>query len=86
VLVALGERVRQGRAGIADLRRDLLRAVQVAQRRIRQTGEDRRRNVADAADADVAFRLARDATGHEGVREHDHLRDTALLGVGADAA
>ena len=52
--------------------------MQVAERGVGEPGEHRRRDVADAADADVALGLGFGAAGDERVREHDDLVEAAL--------
>ncbi len=60
-------------------------AVQVAQGRVAERGEQVRGHLAHAADGDVALGLARRSPGDPAVRHDDAAADAAGVGVGADA-
>ena len=79
----LGERHRQRGAAVAHAGRDLLAAVEVAQRRVVDAGEHLRRHGADTPPTAMSRSDSlRDPAGDEGVG-HDDGAPAALLGVGA---
>ena len=77
---ALGERVLEQRAGVADrVRAAALRAVQVAERDVVEAVEHRDRHLLGAADGERSLALALEPAGDEGVRDQ-HVALVRLRG------
>ena len=84
-VTGLGEGVRERGPGVADARGEGLTAVQVAEGGVVDPVEDVQRDGGDAADGDVAFAVAGDGAGHEGVGEDDRAGTGPAVGeIGAD--
>jgi hypothetical protein len=84
LVAGLGERIRQRGSAVPHAVRDRLLAVQVPERDVAESVEQRRGHRADAADGDVPLGVAALPAVNPAVRQHDGPRLTPPHRIGPD--